>query len=73
MRQVGQRNTVTIYRSIGKGIQRPLQWSMCQHACHDEEFAGATFSDDGHTLFVNILGPPGVTFAIWGPWQRRTP
>jgi secreted PhoX family phosphatase len=23
---------------------------------------------DGRTLFVNIQGPPGLTFAIWGPW-----
>lgn len=37
------------------------------------EFAGATFSPDGATLFVNIQGDvtnPGMTFAIWGPWQR---
>jgi hypothetical protein len=34
----------------------------------DREFAGATFSSDGATLFVNIL-IPGITFAIWGPWQ----
>ena len=33
-----------------------------------EEFAGATFSPDGHTLFVNIQAALGVTFAIWGPW-----
>lgn len=32
------------------------------------EFAGATFSPDGQTLFVNIQSP-GVTFAIWGPWK----
>ncbi|HWO13980.1 MAG TPA: alkaline phosphatase PhoX, partial [Polyangiaceae bacterium] len=32
------------------------------------EFAGATFSPDGRTLFVNIQGPPGLTLAIWGPW-----
>jgi secreted PhoX family phosphatase len=37
----------------------------------DSEFAGATFSDDGQTLFVNIQGQPGLTFAIWGPWARR--
>ncbi|TPV93025.1 MAG: DUF839 domain-containing protein, partial [Myxococcales bacterium FL481] len=37
------------------------------NALNDEEFAGATFSDDGRTLFVNIQGPPGLTFAIWGP------
>jgi secreted PhoX family phosphatase len=34
----------------------------------DEEFAGATFSPDGATLFVNIQ-VPGTTFAIWGPWR----
>ena len=35
-----------------------------------EEFAGATFSSDGQTLFVNIQASQGVTFAIWGPWGR---
>jgi secreted PhoX family phosphatase len=33
------------------------------------EFAGATFSPDGETLFVNIQ-TPGITFAIWGPWRK---
>ncbi len=33
------------------------------------EFAGVTFSPDGQTLFLNIQ-VPGVTFAIWGPWDR---
>lgn len=33
------------------------------------EFAGVTFSPDGQTLFVN-LQVPGVTFAIWGPWDQ---
>lgn len=33
------------------------------------EFAGATFSPDGQTLFVN-LQIAGVTLAIWGPWER---
>ena len=32
------------------------------------EFAGATFSPDGSTLFVNIQGA-GLTLAITGPWQ----
>jgi secreted PhoX family phosphatase len=49
----------------------------------DGEFAGATFSPDGRTLFVNIQGDtrgPGAspsttrrlgrTLAIWGPWRR---
>jgi secreted PhoX family phosphatase len=33
-----------------------------------DEFAGSTFSTDGHTLFVNIQASKGMTFAIWGPW-----
>ena len=36
----------------------------------NDEFAGATFSPDGHTLFVNIQASRGLTFAIWGPWGR---
>ena len=35
-----------------------------------DEFAGATFSPDGRTLFVNIQASAGMTFAIWGPWGR---
>jgi secreted PhoX family phosphatase len=34
------------------------------------ELAGACFSPDGETLFVNIQGN-GVTLAITGPWDRR--
>jgi secreted PhoX family phosphatase len=36
----------------------------------NDEFAGATFSPDGHTLFVNIQATRGMSFAIWGPWGR---
>ena len=35
----------------------------------NDEFAGSTFSPDGHTLFVNIQASNGMTFAIWGPWE----
>jgi len=34
-----------------------------------QEFAGACFDPAGTTLFVN-LQYPGITFAIWGPWER---
>ena len=34
------------------------------------EFAGATFSPSGKTLFVNIQGP-GDTLAITGPWDKQ--
>ena len=36
----------------------------------NDEFAGATFSPDGRTLFVNIQASQGVSMAIWGPWGR---
>jgi secreted PhoX family phosphatase len=36
----------------------------------NDEFAGSTFSRDGHTLFVNIQSSTGMTFAIWGPWAE---
>ena len=36
---------------------------------YGDEFAGSTFSPDGHTLFVNIQASAGMTFAIWGPWR----
>jgi secreted PhoX family phosphatase len=36
----------------------------------NDEFAGTTFSPDGETLFVNIQASAGMSFAIWGPWDR---
>jgi secreted PhoX family phosphatase len=36
----------------------------------NDEFAGATFSPDGSTLYVNIQDTIGMSFAIWGPWGR---
>ena len=35
------------------------------------EFAGPTFAPDGKTFFVNMQGD-GLTFAIWGPFARRS-
>jgi secreted PhoX family phosphatase len=35
-----------------------------------DEFAGSTFSPDGGTLFVNIQASRGISYAIWGPWER---
>jgi len=33
-----------------------------------DEFAGATFSPDGSTLYVNMQSSTGRSFAIWGDW-----
>ena len=56
----GQINDIALNRLVSKtGVTR-----------HGDEFAGASFSPDGHTLFVNIQASRGMTFAIWGPWER---
>jgi secreted PhoX family phosphatase len=46
-------------------------FELAKNAFSDDEFAGATFSPDGSTLFVNIQGSPALTLAIWGPWRAR--
>jgi len=43
-------------------------YKFAHNAASDSEFAGATFSPDGSTLFVNIQGD-GLTLAITGPWM----
>ena len=36
----------------------------------NRELAGACFSAEGSTLFFNVQ-QPGMTFAVWGPWESR--
>ena len=43
------------------------QYLVANNAYSDSELAGACFSPDGKTLFVNIQYP-GMTVAITGPW-----
>lgn len=48
-------------------------WAFARNAMpSSNEFAGANFSPDGKTLFVNVQNP-STTFAITGPWgaQRK--
>lgn len=45
-------------------------FDFAANVANGSEFAGASFSPDGQTLFVNIQDDPGATFAIWGPWER---
>jgi len=40
-----------------------------RNAFNNSELAGACFSPDGSTLFVNIYSP-GHTIAITGPWKK---
>ncbi|MBL9031835.1 MAG: DUF839 domain-containing protein [Phycisphaerae bacterium] len=44
-------------------------YHFARNASGKGEFAGATFSPDGTTLFANIQ-TPGLTLAITGPWKR---
>jgi secreted PhoX family phosphatase len=54
-------------------------FDLVQNNINEIEWAGACFSPQGRTLFVNIqgdtwpirapTGAKGMTFAIWGPWE----
>ncbi len=44
---------------------------FARNAKSDSEFAGPTFAPDGKTFFVNTQ-TDGLTFAIWGPFARRS-
>jgi uncharacterized protein len=44
---------------------------FARNAKSDSEFAGPTFAPDGQTFFVNTQ-TDGLTFAIWGPFARRS-
>jgi uncharacterized protein len=56
-------------RLIGITPQGKL-YTLANNAFNTAELAGACFSADGQTLFVNIYDP-GMTLAIWGPWAQR--
>ncbi len=45
-------------------------YHIAKNIGYSSEFAGAVFSPDGNTLFINIQGP-GITMAIEGPWNQR--
>jgi secreted PhoX family phosphatase len=44
-------------------------FDIAHNVFNGSEFAGSCFSPDGRTLFVNIQNP-GVTLAIWGPFEK---
>lgn len=45
-------------------------YQLARNNLNTSEWAGACFSPEGQTLFVNIQSP-GITLAIWGPWSSR--
>ena len=54
-------------------------FDFAENILNGREFAGACFSPDGRVLFVNTQGDVsvdapstalGMTYAIWGPWER---
>ncbi|PTX64368.1 hypothetical protein C8P63_103154 [Melghirimyces profundicolus] len=47
-------------------------YPFARNRLNDSELCGPTFSPDGRTFFVNIQSP-GLTFAIWGPFQQKNP
>ncbi len=50
--------------------QKGELYRFATNVLNGSEFAGACFSPDGKTMFVNIQ-TPGITLAIWGPWTRN--
>ncbi|MGH2395215.1 MAG: PhoX family protein, partial [Candidatus Limnocylindria bacterium] len=58
----GQLFSIALNRLVSQLGSRPTRFN--------DEFAGTAFSPDGDTLFVNIQASRGMTFAIWGPWQK---
>ncbi len=50
--------------------QNGEMYHLAKNVGFQSEFAGACFSPDGRTLFVNIQGP-GLTLAITGPWAEK--
>jgi secreted PhoX family phosphatase len=51
-------------------------FDFIRNNANDSEWAGACFSPQGRTMFVNIQGSTdaasdtfAATYAIWGPWE----
>lgn len=63
---VGVNQKGELYQFARNAIVRPDR----NGEADDSEFAGACFSPDGDTLFVNTQGV-GITYCIWGPWPRQ--
>ncbi|HXE57401.1 MAG TPA: alkaline phosphatase PhoX [Gemmatimonadales bacterium] len=68
--------------NLVRGLTRTGElFDLVRNELNDSEWAGACFSPQGRTLFVNLQGNTrplerpddpqrGMTFAIWGPWEE---
>ncbi len=65
----GQHRRQLPARTVAAGNYGDLALNRLPNRTNDE-FAGSTFSPDGQTLYVNIQASNGMSFAIWGPWER---
>lgn len=45
-------------------------FDFARNDLNTSELAGATYSPDGETLFVNVFSNPGFTVAITGPFEK---
>jgi secreted PhoX family phosphatase len=59
-----------VNRVVGITPDRQV-YVFARNRLNDSEFAGPTFSPDGQTFFVNFQNP-GITFAVWGSFQRKS-
>jgi len=63
-------------RQYLKGLTRDGRiFDIAANLASKSELAGVSFSPDGRTLFFNAYGErggrqPGMTFAVWGPWEQ---
>ena len=63
--------------NLVRGLTRRGEvFDIVRNNVNDAEWAGACFSPQGQTLFVNIQGSGSsasdafaATYAIWGPWS----
>ncbi len=80
---VSPQGSVVICEDNGRSSQRLVALTpagllvpLAANIGDGSELAGATFSPDGRTLFVNTQGTPGPfgsparTLAVWGPWAE---
>ncbi|GIW53260.1 MAG: hypothetical protein KatS3mg081_2615 [Gemmatimonadales bacterium] len=63
-------------RQYVRGLTRDGRvFDIAANLASNSELTGVCFSPDGRTMFFNAFGDargrqPGMTFAVWGPWEQ---